>query len=142
MQRLLTLHLLFAGLWLGCVLTEALFERALLAGGERNMLMLAQLHKRVDLLVEVPAFLGVLVTGAVMAVGRELPGVLQTKIAIGLLAIVANLWCVVLVFRRLTAAGGGDAAEFSRIDRRQHQWGAVVLLALLVAAALGIALRP
>lgn len=66
MQTLLALHLLFAGLWLGCVLTEALFERALLA-------------------------------------------------------IAANLWCVVLVFRRLTAARGGDAAEFSWIDHRQHQ---------------------
>ena len=30
---ILTAHLLCAGLWLGCVLTEVLFERALLGQG-------------------------------------------------------------------------------------------------------------
>ena len=45
---LLTCHLLSVGLWLGCVLTEALFERALLGQGPQAELTLAKLHWRVD----------------------------------------------------------------------------------------------
>ena len=43
---LLILHLALVGLWLGCVLTEALFERALLGKGRDNELILTALNKR------------------------------------------------------------------------------------------------
>lgn len=140
MGQLLALHLLFAGLWLGCVLTEALFERAILASGPLNAGLLAQLHKRVDLFVEIPAFAGVLVTGAWMAVSRDSwPALLQVKIAAGLLAVAANVWCVVLVLRREAATRRGNHAAFVRIDHRQHQVGAIVLVAMLTALVLGLA---
>jgi hypothetical protein len=47
--------LVFAGLWLGCVLTEATFERMMLAKGRDHQLTLALPHWRVDVLVEIPA---------------------------------------------------------------------------------------
>lgn len=71
MKTLLVAHLLLVGIWLGCVLTEALFERALLCKGRAHALILVGLHKRVDLIVELPALLGML--GA-LALGVHLLG--------------------------------------------------------------------
>jgi uncharacterized membrane protein len=139
MSTLLALHLLLAGVWLGCVLAEALFERALLASGPANAQLLARLHLRVDVAVEVPAFLGVLLTGTWMLLGHTATDLwLAAKIAAALLAVLANAWCVALVIRRVAAAQRGDRAAFLRLDHRQHQLGAVVLAGMLVALMLGL----
>jgi hypothetical protein len=68
---LLPLHLLFVGLWLGSVLTEALFERALLGQGRPAELILTRLHIRVDLAIEIPA-------GEVLPIARLLPDTVET----------------------------------------------------------------
>lgn len=134
---LLPLHLLAVGLWLGCVLTEVLFERALLAGGPEQHLSLARLHRRVDLVVEIPAFVLVLASGAFM-LAAAVPGpLLQAKIGFGLLAVAANVGCVRLVLRRAAAADAGRWAEFARLDQLQHKLGAVVMLGILLALACG-----
>jgi uncharacterized membrane protein len=135
---LLPIHLAFAGIWLGCVLTEALFERALLGQGRAQELILAALHKRVDLIVEIPAFLAVLVTGVLMLGSAAPSSALHVKIGFGLLAIIANVYCVWLVFRRFRAAAENDWEKFSSIDHRQHQWGAVVLAGIIAALGIGI----
>ena len=119
---LLPLHLTFVGLWLGCVVTEALFERALLGQGRDKELILAALHKRVDVFIEIPAFALVLATGAL------------------LLAIAANIYCVSLVFHRHRHALRGDWPAFERADHLQHKIGAVVLLGILGALGPGLAL--
>ncbi|MDO8988763.1 MAG: hypothetical protein Q7U91_03935 [Sideroxyarcus sp.] len=134
----LPLHLAFAGIWLGCVITEALFERALLGKGRAQELILVTLHKRVDLFVEIPAFLGVLVTGAFMLAGAGANPLLAAKIVFGLLAIAVNVYCVWLVFRRATAAQADRWEEFARLDHLQHKFGAVVLLAIVAALGLGV----
>lgn len=138
MKVILLVHLLCVGAWIGCVLTEALFERALLGRGEDAERWLAQLHVKVDVLIEIPAFTGVLLTGLVMAQQTVLTGLLQFKIALGLLAMVANLYCVFLVFRRAQAARAGHWQQFQQLDKRQHRWGAVVFLALLGALLAGM----
>ncbi len=97
---LLQLHLTFIGLWLGCVLTEALFERALLSQGRDKELILAGLHKRVDLFVEIPAFTLVVLTGALMLRGTPPSAMLHAKLGFALLAVAANVYCVHLVFKR------------------------------------------
>lgn len=135
---LLPLHLAFVGIWLGCVITEALFERALLGKGRAQELILVALHKRVDLVVEIPAFIVVLVTGAAMLSSVNPTPLLATKIAFGLLAIATNIYCVWLVFRRAQAAQSDQQAEFTRLDHLQHKFGAVVLLAIVTALAIGI----
>jgi len=81
---LLPVHLVSAGLWLGCVLTEALFERALLGRGRDAERILARLHKRVDLYVELLALVGVLITGVLMVRTAPPSMLLHTKIALGL----------------------------------------------------------
>lgn len=136
-SSLLPVHLVFAGLWLGCVLTEILFERALLGQGRAQERLLATLHKRVDLLVEIPAFVGVLLTGAFMLNSASSGPVLHTKIGFGLIAAAANLYCVWLVFRRAKAAQAGDWESFSRLDHLQHEAGAVVLAGILGALSMG-----
>jgi uncharacterized membrane protein len=135
---LLPLHLLLIGLWLGCVLTEALFERALLGQGRAQELILTRLHKRVDLFIEIPAFVGVLLTGGAMLVHAPASAWLHAKVGFGLLAIAANAYCVVLVWRRARLAEQGLWAEFEEVDHQQHAFGAVVLVAMLVALGLGL----
>jgi uncharacterized membrane protein len=137
---LLPLHLSCIGVWLGCILTETLFERALLGKGREQELILVGLHKRVDLFVEIPAFSAVLITGALILPMAKDSGLLHLKIALGLLAIATNIYCVRLVFQRADAATRGEWEAFSRLDHKQHLYGAVVLLAIVLALIVGIAL--
>lgn len=135
---LLPLHLAFVGIWLGCVITEALFERALLGKGRAQELILVVLHKRVDIIVEIPAFVAVLVTGATLLSSANPSPLLSTKIAFGLLAISTNIYCVWLVFLRAQAAQSGQQPEFARLDHLQHKFGAIVLFAIVLALAIGV----
>ena len=137
---LLLLHLLFIGLWLGCVLTEALFERALLGQSRTHEVLLADLHKRVDVWVEIPAFVAVVVTGALLLMQAQPNPMLYAKVGLGGLAVVANAVCVGLVFARAKAAHAGQWQRFDRLDHWQHQLGAVVLLAMLGALGVGLTL--
>ncbi len=137
---LLIFHLLFIGIWLGCVLTEALFERALLGRGRAHELLLADLHKRVDVWIEIPAFAAVVVTGGMLFTQATPSAWLHFKIVLGLLAVLTNGVCVGLVFARAKAAHLGNWERFDRLDHVQHKLGAVVLLALLGALGVGLAL--
>lgn len=138
----LIVHLGCAGAWLGCVLTEAMFERALLARGAAVHRLLADLHLKVDAFVEVPAFCGVLISGLALATGRaSIDTMLGWKIAAGVLAVALNAWCVGLVWRRRGQALADDEAGFLRIDAAQHRWGAGVLVALLAAMGLAVLRR-
>ncbi len=136
-NALLLIHLIFVGVWLGCVITEALFERALLGQGRAQELILVALHKRVDFLLEIPAFLIVMVTGGMLLAGAPPSPLLHLKIGFGLLAIGTNIYCVLLVLRRARAANAGRWDEFARLDHLQHRFGAVVLLGILAALGLG-----
>ena len=135
---LLALHLSAVGMWLGCVITEALFERALLGKGREQELLLSSLHKRVDLVVEIPAFLGVLITGLLMLPHAASSTIFMVKLGFGLLALAANIVCVGIVFKRAKAANTGDWDSFAQLDHLQHKIGAVVLIGLLVALGCGL----
>ncbi len=136
---LLTLHLLFVGAWLGTVLVEALFERALLGQGPDKELILARLHWKVDKLIELPLLIAVAVSGAKLLRGVPLDGLLRAKLACAALAIFANLYCIWLVRLRLRVAEAGAWDLFAIIDKRQHQIGALVLIGLLAAVGFGLA---
>lgn len=135
---LVAIHAVSAGLWLGCILTEALFERALLPIGRDSQLTLARLHVRVDKVVEVPAIIGVLVSGLLMFPLSNRSGIaFQTMLAAGGIAIAANLYCVWLVFKRCDAAAAGNWQRFDALDHIQHKVGAIVLIGVLVALVAG-----
>lgn len=133
-----SLHLLAAGAWIGTVLVEALFERALLGKGPEQELILAWLHWKVDKLVELPLLIVVAASGIKLLGQVPLDTLLRAKLACAALAIFANLYCIWLVRLRLKMAEAGAWELFAIVDRRQHQVGAVVLLGLLGAAGLGM----
>lgn len=136
---LATLHILFVGAWIGTVLVEALFERALLGKGREQEVTLARLHWKVDKLVELPLLIAVVASGAKMLRDVPLDGLLRAKLACAALAVFANLYCIWLVRLRLKVAEAGAWELFAMIDKRQHQIGALVLIGLLGAAGLGMA---
>ena len=132
------LHAALAGGWIACVLVEALFERALIGRGRVQEVILADLHWRVDMLVELPLLIAVAVSGA-MLWGRAAPdGWFHAKLGFAGVAIAANLYCIGLVCARRRSARTGAWDAFERIDDRQHKVGALVLLALLAAFSLGL----
>ena len=132
-------HVVFASVWLGCVITEALFERALLAGDRSAHLLLVDLHVRVDLIVEIPAILIVVFTGVWLWLHSEPSGVaVYSMLIAGFVAIAANAYCVYLVFKRKAAAHAGEWDEFDRLDHLQHKVGAIVLVGLLTALGAGL----
>ena len=135
---MLILHLIFAGLWLGCILTEIAFERILLAGDRAAHLALARVHKWVDLLVETPAFLGVAATGLWLLPAAPPSLALDVKLACAGLAVLANGACVFLVHRRCDAAERADWEEFDRLDHLQHGIGALVLIGVLTSLSVGL----
>ena len=137
-NALASLHATFAALWLGCVLTEALFERTLMANGREGQLTLANLHVRVDKFVELPAIFGVVVTGLLMVKQSSRQGLAyEAMLVAGSVAIAANLYCVWLVFKRRDAASSGNWQRFESLDHVQHRVGAVVLVAVLTALLAG-----
>jgi len=135
---LLTLHLALVGLWLGCVLTEALFERALLGKGRDKELILTALHKRVDMFIEIPAFTLVVVTGLLLMPQAPMGMVFEAKLVFAMVAIAANVFCVYLVFKPHQLAASGNWTGFEATDHLQHKWGAVVLIGILGAGVLGL----
>jgi hypothetical protein len=136
---LLPLHIAFGGIWLGCVLTEALFERALLGQGHEQELILVGLHERVDLFVEIPAMVGVAITGALMVLSAGVGSLPIAMVAVGVVAFCTNAYCVWLVFRRAAAARADHWDEFARLDHLQHRYGAVVLATVVLALVIGVA---
>ncbi len=130
---LLPLHLVFVGLWLGCVLTEALFERALLGQGRDKELILTALYKRVDLFVEIPAFALVVITGGMLLSSVPATALLHVKLDFALIAVITNIYCVYLVFKRDRLARSSDWPAFEAIDYLQHKMGAIVLIGILGA---------
>lgn len=136
MSLLLSVHLLSAGVWAGCVATEVAFERRLAAAGRQGEL--AALHRTVDLAVELPALLLVAGSGLALAWGWPIEGLLAVKIGFGALAVLANAGCIVVVLRRDTAWRAGQRAVHARLDRLQHRLGTLVVLGLAGAVATGL----
>jgi hypothetical protein len=92
-------HLMALGIWLGIVLTEALFE---FSGSDPDSLRAAaRFHYTVDMFGELPVLAAVIVTG-VLLVGRvgPLTPLHYVKIAASIVAIGSNLICAVWVVQR------------------------------------------
>ncbi|WP_139826257.1 hypothetical protein [Derxia lacustris] len=133
---LLPVHLCAIGVWLGCFFTDALCARVAPSGGCRQMELLASAQRRGDLLIELPAFFVMGVTGLLMLPEADPGPLLHLKLAVALVAIATNLQSTRLVFRRAEAAEAARADEFLRIGQRQRQVGAVVLAAVIAGAGL------
>jgi hypothetical protein len=97
-------HLTALSVWAGLVAAEGIVELAPRTDDGRRLA--AELHYRMDLAVELPVLTAVVLTGAVLAARVwPLSPLHWAKIAAGLVAVGANLWCVVHVVLRRRQAG-------------------------------------
>jgi hypothetical protein len=136
MRAVLFVHLVLVAVWLGCILVEAIYEHAIEKTDDMRRFV-SRLHWTTDKFVEIPAFLGVLATGGYRLSHTAMTPLLWVKVAFGLVAILFNAICVVIVVRRLGYARKGDFVAWEAIDHKQHVYGAVVLIALLAALGIG-----
>jgi hypothetical protein len=99
MEPLHVAHLMTLGIWLGIVITEALFE---FSGSDADSLRAAaRFHYTVDMFGELPVLAAVIVTGVLLAL-RAWPftPLLWIKIVASLVAVASNLICAVWVVQR------------------------------------------
>ena len=134
MKVVLLLHNLCAFLWLGCVLVEAAMERAG-ANGPMARRLLSLAHGRLDLFVELPAFLGLVLTGGSLAGVVPLTPLLTAKIAAGLIAVGANIYGVLLIGQPLEA---DEVLAWTRVAGEARTGGALVLTGMLIVLAIGV----
>jgi hypothetical protein len=99
METLHVAHLMALGIWLGIIVTEALFE---FSGSDPAALRAAaRFHYTVDMFGELPVLAAVVVTGAMLAAKvSPLTSLHYVKIAASFVAIAANLVCAVWVVQR------------------------------------------
>lgn len=79
----------------------------------------ADIHRWIDLRLEVPLLMGVLLTGGALLTQTPLDGELMLKIAAGLGAVMVNVACVSVVLRRSAEAAKDPAsAKVESLTRR------------------------
>jgi len=106
-------HLIVLGMWLGVVITEVLFEFA--ASDPDSLRAAARFHYNVDKYGELPILLGVLVTGAILAVRAwPLTPLHFIKIVLSLVALGLAFVCTLWVFRRRRVEDAGALLGFRR----------------------------
>ncbi len=127
-------HLIFVSAWGGVVLGETVLELA--PGGEDAERMIARVHFWIDMLVELPLIVAVVGTGAALAARVWPPSpLLWAKLAAGLVAAAANLYCVGAVVLRTRAP---DAQSRRRWTQRVRL-SALAIPFAAAAAGLGLA---
>lgn len=117
MSATLFIHLFFIGIWLGCVMVEAVIEIATYRNPNLKSTV-ALLHAAIDRWVEIPVFTIVLLSGIALLFNATITGLLLLKVSLGLLAIGINLICVRSVFKRKQAA---DINDHIALDRRHRE---------------------
>jgi hypothetical protein len=117
MEFLHLAHLMVICIWLGIVMTEALFE---FSGSDAESLRAAaRFHYTVDKYGELPILVAVLVTGTILAVRAwPLTTLHFIKIAASLVAVASNLVCAVWVFQRRPIEDASVLAGY-----RRRIWG-------------------
>jgi hypothetical protein len=122
------------GMWLGVVITEALFEFT--ASDADSLRAAARFHYNVDKFGELPVLFAVLVTGMVLAVRAwPLTPLHFIKIALSLAAVGSNLICTLWVFQRRRVKDVNLLLGF-----RRRIWSLAALGVVFAAPALYIGL--
>lgn len=133
MSTVLLLHLTGLALWFGVIGVELIMERGRARSREAGYAV-ARFHYQTDLFLEMPAFLLVLVTGAMMVDPARLHGLYLLKVGCGLAAVGMNALSMVPVVLRKRAADAGDIDDVIRystwIDRTVPVGGVAALVAL------------
>lgn len=135
---ILTLHLTALTFWLGVVGAEFVIERSRSASRPHGFAVAAN-HFWIDVLLEIPAVLVVLATGALLLRDAPMTGLLAVKVAAGLIALLSNLACFWPVTRRHRAAARQELAAVIRHSKAIDRISMVAIPAALLAWGLGLA---
>lgn len=112
----LLIHLFALATWAGCVLVEVLLE-LIPKRSDQDAFNIADYHYYIDLFIEIPLLIIILASGFYMLSSTHLQGWFLVKIALGLSAIGANLFCAVIVVQRHRAGSQGNIAQVNRLTR-------------------------
>lgn len=134
---LLQLHLFVVAFWLGVVAVEYLIEQGR-AQSRSQGFTVARLHRRIDMFFEVPAFTVVLVTGLLLIEPERFDGVYTLKIAVGGIAVLGNLLCLVPVLKRRASAEADDLADVIYQSKMIDRISLLAIPAGLLALACGV----
>jgi len=80
--------------------------------------LVPQLHYWIDLYIEIPILIGILLSGLMMLQEQHFEVLFVVKILAGLLAIGVNLWCVIPVVKRKKAADSNDSEQVRKYSRQ------------------------
>lgn len=117
MNAWLLTHLIFIGLWGGCVAVEMVIEFWGRTETDRKH-QTAQLHYLIDLYVEVPILIMVLISGiALFNADNLIFPTYKIKIIAGLIPVLINIYCIVPVIRRKHASDQDDEERMDRNTR-------------------------
>ncbi|MBI2395776.1 MAG: hypothetical protein HYV09_39795 [Deltaproteobacteria bacterium] len=108
MDTLASGHLLALGAWGALVMVEGFVELG--ARDDDALRRAARTHFLLDVWIELPLLAAVLATGVALALRvPSWTALHSTKVAAGLVAVAANLYCVVIVMRRHATRDRVDA---------------------------------
>lgn len=111
MDFLKIIHLMLIFTWLGLILAETIIE--LKGSNKLHALQTSKLHFWIDLCFEIPIVLAVLITGILLLQRVEIfSTILLMKIILGLIAILINLYCALLVVIRYTKINYLDSLDY------------------------------
>lgn len=109
-------HIVVLSLWAGLVAAESVMELVARRASDLTVAM-ARFHYYLDIVLEVPLLLGVVLTGTVLLMQTQPDAALWVKVAAGLGAVASNVVCVVVVIRRNRAAtSDGDVGALARLS--------------------------
>ena len=132
------MHVIVLALWGGVVLAESVLELYPRGRPEAQTAVIG-MHYRIDVFIELPLILLALLTGLwMMVLHWPLSGLHWIKIALALVAVSANLACIVLVIRRQRAwQSGMDAAGLDKLTRWVFGTAMTGMPCAMVAVLLG-----
>ncbi len=136
---MLLLHMLAVGAWLGLVMVEGVVERTHRAE-PKVAAIVADIHYRSDLYIELPLLVLVLVSGIWLFELERFSGWYAAKVILGCLSIAINLFCILPVVRRHQAVMAEDWQRVTLLTATILRGGSWVLLfgiGTLLIAALG-----
>jgi len=140
MRLILFIHVLAAGFWLGCVAVEVVLERSRGGRDIAKKRLVADYHATVDQWIEIPTFMVLLVTGAMLIDVERLGGWYLLKVICGTSVVVLNAWCAVIVRqRRRLPDDERFLATYRRMSRRIDLSGYLGIPLAVAAVCLGFA---
>ncbi len=134
---LLQLHLFAVAFWLGVVAVEYLLERTR-AQSRNQGFTVARLHRRIDLLFEVPAFTVVLITGLLLIEPARFGGIYALKVVAGGIAVLGNALCLAPVLKRRASAETNDLADVIHQSKMIDRISLLAIPAGLLALVCGV----